>query len=238
MSMNFSDFKKLLGADPFNRDPETLDARDSSAEFEAAARLAEAFEEKLRSAMQVSPPADLLEKITTISTRPAKHRNWIPLALAASLLVAIGAAGIVWKQSPTWDSVEAYVADHYSHDGNRVLARASGSVPEQDINAIMAGFNASADERLSAQIRFIKICPTPHGRGVHMVVSTSGGPVTVLFMPETSVTDGEMVNFEQMHALLVNLEHGSAAIIGKQSQAVDNLVAMLRESLKTGLLGA
>ena len=48
MSMNFSEFKKLIGADPWNREPETLRARNSAPEFEAAAEAAEAFEDPMR----------------------------------------------------------------------------------------------------------------------------------------------------------------------------------------------
>jgi len=238
MSMNFSEFKKLLGADPLNRDPETLRARNSAAEFEAAAAEAEAFEEKLQSALLVKPPADLLSNIKAISQQPAnKRRNWLPLALAASLLISIGAVTLVWNQSRQWDNVGAYLADHYSHDGSKLVARATELVAQKDIDKIMAKLGATADEQLSDRIRLIKFCPTPEGRGAHMVVSTEQGPMTIIFMPETRVTDGEMVEFDQMHAMLVNLEHGSAAIIGEQGQAVENLQAMIRNSLKTGLVG-
>ena len=242
MSMNFSEFKKLIGADPWNRDPETLRARNSAPEFEAAAAEAEAFEEKLQSALHIQPPADLLEGIKSISReiesiQPAKQRSWMPLALAASLLIAVGAVGMVWKQSRQWDSVEAYLADHYSHDGDTLVAQATDIVSEQDVVKIMASLNASADQQLAGRIKFIKFCPTPEGRGAHMVVSTDQGPMTIIFMPKTQVTDGELVRFEQMHAFLVNLEHGSAAIIGKQSQAVESMEAVIRESLKTGLVG-
>jgi len=243
MSMNFSEFKKLIGADPWNRDTETLRARNSAPEFEAAAEEAEAFEEKLQSALHIQPPADLLEGIKGISRnvesiQPAKQRRWMPLAMAASLLIAVGAVGMVWKQSRQWDNVEAYLADHYSIDGDALVAQATDIVSEQDIARIMASLNASADQQLSGHIKFIKFCPTPEGRGAHMVVSTDQGPMTIIFMPKTQVTDGEMVKFDQMHAFLVNLEHGSAAIIGKQSQAVETMEAVIRESLKTGLVGA
>ena len=237
MSMNFSEFKKLIGADPLNRDSETLRARNSAPEFETAAAEAEAFEEKLRSALLIQPPADLLGSIQAISQQPAKRRNWIPLALAASLLITVGAVTIVWKQSHQWESVEAYVADHYSHDGSKLVAQATDVVAQKDIDKIMAKLGATANEQLSGRIRFIKFCPTPEGRGAHMVVSTDQGPMTIIFMPETQVADGEMIEFDQMHAMLVNLEHGSAAIIGEQGQAVENLHAMVRESLKTGLVG-
>jgi hypothetical protein len=238
MSMNFSEFKKLIGADPGNRDPETLRARQSAPEFEAAALDAEAFEKKLQAALHIQPPADLLQQIQGIGLTPARRRTWIPLALAASLLVAVGAGGLYWKQTHYWDSVESYVAEHYAHDGTRVMGRASVKMPDVDIEKVLAKLDASADAPLSANIMFIKFCPTPDGRGAHMVVSTEQGPMTVIYMPEIRVSEGETVNFDQMHATLVNLEQGSAAIIGMQSQNVDELVAMVRDSLKTGLAEA
>ncbi|MCP4044748.1 MAG: DUF3379 domain-containing protein [Gammaproteobacteria bacterium] len=235
--MNFSEFKKLIGADPRNRDTGTLRARNSAPEFEAAAAEAEAFEEKLQSALFIQPPDDLLGSIKAISQQPVKRRNWIPLALAASLLITVGAVTIVWKQSYQWESVEAYVVDHYSHDGSKLVAQATDVVAQKDIDRIMAKLGATADEQFSGRIKFIKYCPTPEGRGAHMVVSTDQGPMTIIFMPETQVADGEMLEFDQMHAMLVNLEHGSVAIIGEQGQAVESLQAMVRESLKTGLVG-
>jgi hypothetical protein len=238
MSMNFSEFKKLIGADPGNRDAEILLARQSAPEFESAAAEAEAFEEKLQVALNIQPPADLLDQIKSISQQPVRQRNWIPLALAASLLILFGAAGLVWKQSQQWDSVESYIADHYSHDGSTAVAMAKENISDQDITKILSSLDATADSELSGRIRFIKFCPTPDGRGAHMVVSTDQGPMTIIYMPKTRVTDGEMVDFDQMHALLVNLEHGSAAIIGERSQSVESLVSTVRGSLKTGFVGA
>ena len=75
MSMNFSEFKKLIGADPLNRDPETLRARNSAPEFEVAAREAEAFEEKLQAALNISAPPDLLADIKAISQQPQKRQK-------------------------------------------------------------------------------------------------------------------------------------------------------------------
>lgn len=237
MSMDFSEFKRLIGADPWNRDPGTLRARNSSPEFEQAASDAEAFEHKLHSALHIQPPADLLAGIQAISQQSPKRRNWMPLAMAASLLIAISAMGIVWNQSRHWDSVEAYLADHYSHDGDSFLTNTS-AVSEQDISRIMASLNASAGQQLTGMVKFIKYCPTPEGRGAHMVVSTDQGPMTIIFMPNTDVIDGEIVEFGQMHAYMVDLEHGSAAIIGRRSQPLEMLETLVRNSIKTGQLGA
>jgi len=238
MSMSFSKFKKIIGADPWSRDAETLRARKSSPEFEEAAVEAEAFEKKLQSALLVSPPSDLLDNIKAISQQPARQHRWMPLALAASLLIAVGTVGMVWNQSLKPETVEAYLADHYSHDGSALITKAMASAAEQDINGILASLNAAADRPLADRIRLIKYCPTLEGRGAHMVVSTNQGPMTIIFMPKTQVDDLKMVEFDQMHALLVDLEHGSAAIIGAKSQTVENLEGVVRGALKTGLVGA
>jgi hypothetical protein len=237
MSMNFSEFKKLIGADPWSRDPETQRARKSSAEFEQAAVEAEAFEQKLHSALHIQAPDDLLDSIRAITEQPAKRRNWMPLAMAASLVIAVGAVTMVWNQSRQWESVEAYLAYHYSHDGDKTLGKIADGVSEQDINNIMASLNASAGQQLTGMVKFIKFCPTPQGRGAHMVVSTDQGPMTIIFMPDTDVIDGEVVEFDQMHAYLVNLERGSAAIIGRSSQPVEMLEVMVRNSIKINQLG-
>ena len=173
-----------------------------------------------------------------LNGQPVQGRNWIPLALAASLLIAIGAVGVVWNQSPRWDTVESYLADHYSHDGDNLLEHATDTVSEQDINHIMTSLNATAGQQLTGIVKFIKFCPTPEGRGAHMVVSTDQGLMTIIFMPNTQVIDGEIVQFDQMHAYMVNLERGSAAIIGRSAQTVGNLESIVRNSIMTRQLDA
>lgn len=236
--MRFSEFLKRLGADPWNKDPEILRARNSAAEFETAAVEAEVFEEKLQSLLQVQPPDDLLDEIKAISKQPVRRRNLMPLALAASLLIAVGSIGLIWKKPNQWDTIDDYISDHYSLDGAAIIEQATGVVAEQEIIKILTGLNAVALQQLSSRIRFIKFCPTPAGLGAHMVVSTDQGLMTIFFMPKTQVTDGEMVRFGQMHAFLVNFEHGSVAIIGRPSQTFTKLESVLRNSLKTGLLDA
>ena len=231
MSMNFSEFKKLIGADPRNRDAAVMQARESGPEFENAVREAEEFEDKLETALKFQPPSRLLDDIRHISQQPARRRNWIPLAMAASLVIAVGAAGLAWKQGRQWDSVGDYVADHYSHDGASLVAKAVGPAERADIERILARFNTSATDALVSRIQLIKFCPTPDGRGAHMVIDTEQGLMTIILMPHTDVNNGEVVEFENMHALLIELGPGSAAIIGEQGQRIETLQSMVRQSL-------
>jgi hypothetical protein len=55
--------------------------------------------------------------------------------------------------------------------------------------------------------------------------------VTVIFMPRTDVTDGQLVSFDDMQAVLVSLERGLAAIIANANQSIENLPDLLRRAL-------
>lgn len=236
--MNFSEFKKRLGAEPRSRDPEMLAARDASAQFESAAVKADSFEDKLEAVIKVDAPKDLLSDIQSISRQPVKRFRWAPLAMAASILLAVGIIGIMWQSGPRWNSVEEYVADHFNHDGAKLLASATSVVSPKEINEVMSALGTRAGSSLSEQIRYIKFCPTPNGRGAHMVMQTEQGPVTILYMPETRVEDGEKMIFEQQYALLLQLEKGSAAIISEQAQTSELVEGLVRASLKSATLDA
>ena len=234
MSMNFSEFKRLLGAEPRNSDPEFRRACHSSPEFEEEAREAGEFEDKLERALALSAPAGLLEDLVAVSrqtpSQPGK-RHVLRYALAASLFVAVGAAGIVWKMTPGWDSVEEYLVDHYRHDGISLMAR-TGSDSTADVQAILSELSIQVSPELADIVGVIKYCPTPDGKGVHMILNTNDGPVTVFYMPETEVTDGETLAFDGVEAVLVELRSGSAAIIGPDPAKFSSLQTLIYNSLQ------
>ena len=109
MSMNFSEFKKLLGADPLNGDPETLRARDSGPEFEAAAVEAKAFEKKLHAAVFLPVDSEsLVAELLKVPYMPSRRfPRW--LAVAASLVLVAGYIGYMWDGLVQPDTVEEFV---------------------------------------------------------------------------------------------------------------------------------
>ncbi len=231
MSMNLSEFIHQLGTDPNSRDAEFLRARDSAPEFTQAANESDLFERRLGRAVAVPIPvnflADLQEKARTAARVPTQ---WSYYAMAASLLLVVAAAGMVWRMnSMKFDSVEQYVAYHYQHDGEDVLSRAEGQ-QAGNIEEILAGLNVKLTPGLAGMVSLIKFCPTPAGKGAHLVITTPSGPVTIIFMPDTLVTDGEMLAFDGMQAQLVGLPGGSAAVIGSPGQDIAQWHSLVQSS--------
>jgi hypothetical protein len=50
-------------------------------------------------------------------------------------------------------------------------------------------------------------------------------------MPHTEVTDGEMLAFDNVEALLVELQSGSAAIIGPDERLISSLSGIVQDSI-------
>ena len=247
MSMDFSEFLRQLGADPHSRDPEFLRARQSSQEFQRAAEAAEAFETRLERAVVLPAPEGLLNDILEIGgesvpasagdphhigsrTSGSHSSGWRSMALAAGILVAVGAAGITWNMNRGWDSVDQYVAEHYGHDGDSLVNKA-GKEPAANVQELFARFAVQAAPELAGIVSVIKYCPTPDGKGIHMVLSTQEGQITLIYMPETDVIDHETLEFGGMKALLVGLEKGSAALIGTEAQSISTLYSVVHESI-------
>ena len=231
MSMDFSEFQRQLGADPGNRDPEFLRAGQSAPEFQKAAEDAAAFEERLQRAIEITPPESLMADILEISQKNnVQASRWKPMALAAGLLVAVGAAGFAWKMNYSAGPVDEYLIAHYQHDGAGLLEQA-GLQTEDDVQAFFSRVGAQAAPELAAAVSVIKHCPTPDGKGVHMVLNTEEGLLTLIYMPATEVGDLEELTFDNMRALLVGLEKGSAIIIGTDQQRLSRLYGLVHESI-------
>lgn len=235
--MDFTEFKRRLGAEPRSADHELRRARDAGPEFAAAAQEADAFERLLERALETPAPAGLVESLQALSNAPRRRprRRWWPAALAAGLLLAVGAAGVYRQLNPHWDSVEAYVADHFHHDGSAMLAAyaagEAGTEPEA-AQALFDRFGLEAAPALQEVVGVIKICVTPDGRGLHMVLNTADGLATVLYMPGTAVEDHERFDFDDQRAVLVQLDGGAAAIIGAGTTDPAALYALVQASLR------
>ena len=227
--MNLTEFKKLLGADPLSRDPDTLRARQSGPEFEAAALEAEAFEDKLRAAVNIAPPDDaLLDGLLAVSEPPKRSYGW--MAMAAGVLVAIGVAGVLWNQSvPTMDLDET-VAWHYSEDGELLMAMARDDFDSGEARRILAEFELIAEQELQGQIRFMKICEGFNGSSAHMIVETDRGLISVIVMPGVRARE-RLFEFGDMQGYYVTLGDATAAIIGSPEQAVSGFSDLIRNTL-------
>lgn len=234
--MDFSEFIRRLGAEPRNQDPDMLSARAAAPEFDHAAEAAEAFEQQLEAALKVPADGDaLLEAaLQRVSREQKAAPRWPWLAVAASILVVVGVVGISRQSAPgPGGGIEHYVRAHFDHDGQQVLAMAMASegFNPAELERVLAQLDKHGTAELAERVRFVKFCPTPDGKGAHMVVESESGPVTVIVMPNTRVENRMLVQFDGHEATVFPLNSGSAAIIGDSGQQYAALQTLLQSSI-------
>ena len=235
--MNFSEFKKFMGADPLNRDPEIQRAIDSDPEFQAVAEEAEAFEKKLQAAFAIKTPPFLLDQIAVIpkvvqfEPKPKRARMaW--LAAAAVFVAGVGFASYTWYESTfAWDNVDDYIAEHWAKDGEQMLALADGQ-KDDSTAAFFARFDVELSQELADRIDLVHGCKTPGSRGAHLVVNTENGPVTLIFMPKVETVNPHILDMGALVAATLGLEKGSAVIIGPTEEAIAPIYAIARSGIK------
>lgn len=228
--MDFSEFRRRLAADPRTLDPELRAARGDGVEFEQAALEAEALDRLLSAALEVPVPEGLLDEIAAIpgqATRRLRPGGW---ALAASLVLAVGAVTL-WWQNRMPGALPDYVAQHYAHDGPRLAALAAGQNGPVTADDVMAEFGVRLSGALAGQVRLAKFCPTPDGRGAHLVLETPDGPVQLIYIPGAHTPGSGDIRFDGMHARLLALGPATAALIAAADQSFDNTEALVRNAI-------
>lgn len=229
--MDLSEYRRRLASDPQTRDPELRAARLSGAEFEQAAIEAEALDRRLVAALDVTAPEDLLKELYAIPGHSYARRWTGGWALAASLLLAFGTA-TVWWQTRLPKALPDYVAQHYAHDGVRLQERATRQSGPVTSDEVLAAFGVRIDGPLASQVRLAKFCPTPDGRGAHLVLDTPTGAVQLIYIPAAHTTDQSDFNFDGMHARLLALGSATAALIGAPDQSFDETEALVRSGIR------
>ena len=226
--MNIDDLQRRLMTDPAHQREAAETARAEGGEAARLVEESDAFERLLGEAMHLEPPEDLQQQIGRTPFRAGRADRRTPgpagwLAMAASLALALAVSLFLLRDAapPVDGGMAEHLAWHWDHDGPTVLAAArSVPTPPGRVQALLDGFGVQLAPDLLADVRLSKICPTPDGAGAHLVLSTPDGPVTLYYMPRTTVPgSGDAYPLaDGMRAWVFNVERGSVALVAERDR--------------------
>jgi hypothetical protein len=227
--MNYFEFKQQLMADSFTKDEEFHRLRKEDLRCARAYEEAMIFEKKLKQALQIKAPTNLKDSIILRqATSHTTQRSVRKYAIAATIFLSFLVVSSAWyfKQPKT---VEQFIIAAIESESNVSLSQQP--IPLEKVKKIFAGYQTAVGDDLG-KVRFIHDCHTPGGLGVHMVVDTETGPVTIYYMPKTKL-DKDRINFDTNNdkVVLVAMEQGSVAIIAHTSQQLAAVEPMIQNNL-------
>lgn len=232
--MNYFEFKQQLLKDSFTKDEEFHRLRKEDLRCAKAYEKAMEFEKTLKAAFEIKTPNNLKDSIvlrqTTQTSRMPVFQKY---AIAATIFLTFIVASSFWYVKNLYPSdsvsVEKFITAMVTLESNVRKSEEPFSLAK--INQVFADYNAELSNDIG-KVHFVHDCHTPGGTGVHLVVETSQGPVTIYYMPKTKIEKGRVdFRIDDSKAVLVAMEKGSVAIIAETQQQLASIEPMLQNNL-------
>jgi hypothetical protein len=203
--MNCLEFRRAAGADPQHL---TSEARAHASECPACARyLAEVLDLDARIARALAVPVPDARAISTVK-RSGQTRRRV-LALAASVLVAIGVGVTGWLVlAPS--SLAADVVLHMRDEPQAWSSHTPAS--EAALEAAMQRGGARF-ATMPGRIMYVQSCRFRGHYVPHLVLETDTGPVTLLLLRHESVKARKDFDEEGYQGVLIPVGAGSIAVL-------------------------
>lgn len=186
-----------------------------------------AFEQQLGSVINCAVPEGYRQSLRA-SLPPANGVVWrwpkTSIALAASVLLAVGVMGImVLQKGTTQFTIDQLVVEHFEHDGAHSML-ASNQINRQQLEQISRPFGVQVG--LLGNISFAEKCPIGDSYGLHMVYQYNDQMITVIYMPEIPLQQTLPFSYSGLKGWVKPLKKGSLAVlVGASDELPDETFA-------------
>lgn len=186
--MDCLEFRRILAATPHAHDPGMEAHRRDCPACQAAWEQAQRFEDDLLDALNVPVPEGLADRIVLAQSTGRRQRisrgRRTFLALAASLLVALGLGGIAWQHLDA-RSLPALAVAHMPPEIHALdLTR---PLTARAIDIGFAGRDVALRGPAPPDTTYVHDCMVGPYEAVHLVNRRDGEPVVVLYFPDKRV---------------------------------------------------
>lgn len=215
--MNCLEFRRSLMAQPQMRNAELREHTQICSLCAEYAKRSDALEAKLAQVVNVPVDSGLASRIMLNHNLKRNHRagNW--MALAASVVAAVGITigAVVYSMAPDPGLLTASI-EHVTGEPSAMTSQQK--VSQQEMTAalalsgaiIKAGFN---------NVTYLHDCPVPGGFGKHIVLQTSAGKVTLITMPSQNVAWSKTRKDKGYIAAVRRAQVGSYALVAENETA-------------------
>ena len=254
--MNCQEFEQRVWAEPNCEEPGFVQHRQDCSDCGPMALEIQAFDREIGSGLAIDCPDDLAARIRarhaiqydnerqarggsslTEMTQRMQDRlfgrgpAWIgAYAAFATVLLVVGVLrGGLSGSGADVMALEQLAAEHYAQE--RFATKVSMEVPRTDLVAMFAEFGARLDGEIMG-VTFANGCVMEKGiKGVHLVLDTPRGKVTVMVIPHRAVDSDTTMQVENQPGRLTPYNNGTLALIGPDGKSMDMAEERMRNAV-------
>jgi hypothetical protein len=167
------------------------------------------------------------DNVVTLARRRMSPPVW--LAMAATVVLAAFVGLRMVGTGPQFDSLGEELLAHMDHEPYALKVT---DVPVSDarLARVVAADIARLDHS-AGLITYAQSCIVNGHEVPHLVIQGERGPVTILLMPEESVSGPESVVGESIQGVIIPIGNGSIAIFGEREEALDRIERKVLDSV-------
>lgn len=166
-------------------------------------------------------------------SRDARRRWPAAVAIAAGLLLAVGAWLALPTQSPDYGASQLApdVIAHIQHEP-QALAVTARAVPRAQLDHVLQRGRARFTEPVG-QVSYAKLCPFRGQLVAHFVVQGAQGPVTVLLLPDEHVPAPMPIHESGFKGTVMPAKDGgSIVIVGQPDEDLNEIRDLLLQAIR------
>lgn len=225
--MKCEQFRKKLLEEPGNEDADFHAHRRGCQPCDKAYQDAMLFEKQLADAFSdTSLDGKLPDAVVNNISRYRKSRRRIfSIAAGLMLLLITGLASFHLYQIR---SLHDFVLAHIDHEIEQL--NNTQIVSHSRLDQLVGQFELPDLPDLSVlpAITYVEKCWMRTGYGLHLILQGQKGPVTLLFMPNEAVQQGQLIQSADFFGKLYRLGQGSFALVGIPGEPLEMLAEKLR----------
>lgn len=224
-------FRRRAYADPDCQDEDFIEYKNASEENRLFVDDLQNMNESLTQALQVTPPAELKQRISlsqSFTEHQQNRRKWQFISIAASLFLTFAIVFHFSTDGPSLKSMnlaEEYL-QHVYHELNHLHEQQM--VDLHTLNQALAGVGISLSEEIG-QVNYLGSCEIARNPGVHIVLQGERGPVTIMLVPGAAMSGQRLIREQRFDGVIVPAAGGSMAIIGEKGEPLMPLKSRLQQ---------
>lgn len=196
------------------------------------------FNQQLLDTLSIPAPENLSERII-LTQQLAEHkihhrlkrqkhwRNWLGGSIAASLIIALS-LNFILPETLNTAVLAQQVIEHINEDTHALNIHMD--VPKSSIDTMLASYGGKLNGPIG-QVYFLGHCIIGGHTGIHIVLNTSQGLVTVFLLPTQHINHSTVLDEQQLSGVLYPSAKGSIAIVAEQADAIEVTRLMIDENL-------
>ena len=234
--MNCQQFQQRYTLKPTCQEPAFLAHQQTCPDCAHFAQEMEQFEAILHTALQVTAPADLTNRILAQSANQptitsAWHRFQWQLAANLLLIVSLSLSGLWWWLTNHAQPLEQQLMVYLAQEPKAFLT--TQQVPLAELHQMFNAIGAKLVGEIGT-VSFCKVLKLNGYTSAHLVLVENNQLINILWIRNTSIKQAEELSYQNLQGILLPIQQGNIALVATTStnESLQKIAIRLQQVVK------